>query len=63
MKISEIVSLIAKAEGKKSQVKVGNIREIVGILSDLLVKSLGEGDYTVLQNLLKNGEKRAKKKK
>jgi hypothetical protein len=56
----KLASLIAKREGKKSQVYIGNIREIIGIISDILYL---EGDYgsTVLE-LIENGRKREKKR-
>lgn len=34
-KINKLVSKIAKREGKKSQVKIGDIREILGIMADV----------------------------
>lgn len=55
--IKEIVAHIAKKEAKKSQVTVGNIREIVGIISDLCYKSEEVRDTIII-----NGHRRAKKK-
>ncbi len=64
MNIKKLVSIIAQKEGKKSQVKVGDIREIVGILSDMLFKELNEDNFSVdtLLALIKNGKRRSKKK-
>jgi hypothetical protein len=56
--IRELVSEIAKREGKRSQAKIGEVREIVGCMSDLLYEMPG-----VYQLLAVNGVKRAKKKK
>lgn len=36
MKIKQLVSHIAKFEGKKHEASVGDIKEIVGIISDLI---------------------------
>lgn len=57
MKIKELVSIIASIEGKRVEVPVGNIREIVSILSDMVYK-----DNEVYLLLLNNGKKRSKKK-
>lgn len=35
MKIQTLASLVAKAEGKKSQVKIGDVREVLRVLRDL----------------------------
>jgi len=55
MKIKELITKIAKKEGKKVQTPVGNIREIVSIISDLCVK-----DPSVISALISNGQKRKK---
>lgn len=39
MNIKEIASAIAKAEGHKSQARIGDIREILGILADMTYQS------------------------
>jgi hypothetical protein len=59
MTLLEIVRHIAKHEGLKSVVKVCDVREIVAIMSDLIVKDNGE---TVL-TLVANGKRRKEKKK
>lgn len=61
MTLKELVSAIAKEEGKKHQASVGDVREIVGIISDLLWK-FGNDDFSLLKTILKNGERRAKRK-
>ena len=35
MTVKQLASAIAKAEGKKSEVSIGNIREILKIIADL----------------------------
>lgn len=35
MTINKLASLIAKKEGKKSQARIGDIMEILGILADI----------------------------
>ena len=61
MTVKTLASQIAKLEGKKSQARIGEIREIISILSDLIWNE--EGDYSeVVACLYINGEKRANKK-
>lgn len=57
MKITEIPSVLCKREAKLKQVSVGNMREILAIVSDLIVE-----DASVLEALLANGRRRAKRK-
>jgi hypothetical protein len=59
MTINKLASLIAKKEGKKTQARIGEVREILGILSDMIY----EGAEPICVSLYNNGEKRAKKKK
>ena len=56
MTYANLVSKVAMLEGKKSQVTVGDIREIMSILSDMLYS-----DPDVLLVLLANGKKRSTK--
>ena len=51
--IRELVNYVAKKEGKKSNVSVGDIREIVAIMSDLYLYDRSLGDL-----LISNGIKR-----
>lgn len=60
MTIKSLASLIAKIEGKKSQARVGDVREILGILSDLVYQD--EIDY-FWELFYENGKKRSKRKK
>jgi hypothetical protein len=61
MKISDLVKHIAKHEGKKSQVKIGDIREIVGIISDLVYETYTQ-DLAMFFVLYQNGKRRARSK-
>lgn len=58
MNIREIASAIAKAEGHKSQSRIGDIREILAILADMSYKS-----PEPLQAIVALGIARAKRKK
>jgi hypothetical protein len=58
MTLRELISKIAKQEGKKHQAGIGDIREIIGIISDEIHK-----DIKVAKSLLMNGMRRAKRSK
>lgn len=55
MTIRELDSLIAKLEGKKRLVPIGQVREIRAIICDLIL------DPEILKLMLKAGKRRAKK--
>jgi hypothetical protein len=55
MTLKELASAIAKREGKKSQVKIGDIREILRIIADLMVE-----DPEVMVVLVRYANKRAR---
>lgn len=57
--IRALASELAKREGKKSQSRIGDIRELLGHLSDVVHEYEGSDIITLL---IDNGEKRAKKK-
>ncbi len=57
MKMKDLVSKIALTEGKKSQATVGDIREILGIISDIIF-----ADPEAYDVLYSNGKKESKKK-
>lgn len=69
MKSHQLDSVIAKREGKKLQVGIGNIREIRGILSDIIfaeatpIMGCGNSVYAIKSptviELYKNGKRRA----
>lgn len=56
--IQQLASAIAKKEGHKSQARIGDIREILAILSDMTYDSAD-----VIQTLVKNGITRRKRMK
>jgi hypothetical protein len=57
--MKEIATKVAKLEGKKTQARIGEIREILSILSDIM----WEDEYhVVFDTIYKNGKRRAKKK-
>jgi hypothetical protein len=57
MTLKEITKHIASHEAKLKQVSIGNIREMLGILSDMAY------DYPeVVTTLILNGKKRLKKR-
>lgn len=58
MTMIEIASAIAKKEGHKSQSRIGDIREILGVLSDMSYDS-----PDVIQSIIANGIKRSKRRK
>lgn len=58
MNIKEIASTIAKAEGHKSQARIGDIREVLSILADMSYKSPDP-----IQAIIQLGIARAKRKK
>lgn len=57
MKIAEIVKLLVQKEAGKSEVKIADVREIVGIISDLVY-----ADAEAVSSLIANGKRRSKKK-
>jgi hypothetical protein len=57
--IKALASELAKREGKKSQARIGDIREILGHLSDIV--HADKKSELQLENMLdKNGKRRAK---
>jgi hypothetical protein len=58
MTIKDIASTIARAEGHRSQARIGDIREILAILADMSYKS-----EEPLQAIIALGIARAKRKK
>lgn len=60
MTVKELTKTIWLREGKKSKVSIADCREVVAILSDLIIEV---GGSEVMQTLIKNGIARARKKK
>lgn len=65
MTINKIAKEIARREGKKSQARYGDIREILGILSDIIAenKTTTGGFNSVVFSIALLGAKRSKKNK
>lgn len=59
MTINKLASLIAKKEGKKHQASIGDIREILGILSDEIYEA--DSVLDILCLLIDTGLKREKR--
>lgn len=57
MNIQGLVKFLAEREGRLSQVSIGNLREIVGIFSDLIYNSEG-----IVGILYANGKRRSKRR-
>lgn len=60
MILRKLASLIAKREGKKSQARVGDIREIIGILADIFHE---DENCEMINAFHEAGSKRAKRNK
>lgn len=64
MKINDIAKEIAKREGKKSQARIGDIREIISILTDMIYDDRSGEILILLLNLsVRRGKKRNAKKR
>lgn len=69
MTLQKLASAIAKREGKKSQARIGDIREILSILSELVHKDLKDftgwegGQDGIISGLYKNGQRKAWRKR
>ena len=55
MTLNQVVSKIAKKEGKRSEVKIGDVREIISLLSDMVYE-----EPSIAGLILKNGQRRSK---
>lgn len=62
MTLNRLASLIAKREGKRSQARIGDIRESLGVIADLLHEgAVDDGDF---EEMFRDaGAKRAAKRK
>jgi hypothetical protein len=52
MTFNDLAKQVAQTEGRKSQVKIGDVREILSIVSKMMVM-----DEEVEKTLLKNGQR------
>lgn len=55
MNINEIAKLVSKKEGLKKSISIAQIKEVIGIVAELIVK-----DPIALASLLQLGAKRVK---
>lgn len=63
MTMNQLASMIARLEGKKSQARIGDVRELLGILADIVYDMEPEQDQNeVYAALLLAGHKRSKKR-
>jgi hypothetical protein len=63
MKTKALASLIAKLEGKKSQARIGDIREIISVIGIILLgMDQAEIDATVLE-IIKGAKRQLNKSK
>ena len=60
MTMKELASKIARIEGRKTQARIGEIREILAVISDIIYS---EERADVYDLLCKNGARRAKRGK
>lgn len=62
MTVKALIKELVKREGLKKKVDIAQVSEIVGHLSDLILGELtsGEPHSKILENLIKNGNKRFK---
>jgi hypothetical protein len=60
MNLKELASLVAKKEAKKSQVTIGNVREIICIIAEELYLDQNQELY---KRFLESGKRQAKKVK
>lgn len=63
MSMIKLASEIAKREGKKKEVSIGNIREVLSILTDMEAEGvkIGENKPASPLNVLMNAAKRKRK--
>ena len=62
MTLRKLASEIARREGRRSQARIGDIRESLAVLCDIIFEA-EEESADLLQMLYDNGKKRAKRKK
>lgn len=62
MTLNQLASKIALREGKKSQARIGDIREVLGIVADIFHEMLENNDVSGMDALVAAGAKRAKRK-
>ena len=60
MGMKELASKIAKLEGKKTQARIGEVREILSILCDLIWSENEADSSATIHALVMNGKRRSK---
>lgn len=62
--MSELAALIAKREGKKTKARIGEVKEILTILSDIIWETAGDatGEKCAQLTLFASGSRRAHQK-
>jgi hypothetical protein len=64
VKFTKLASYIAQKEGKKRQVTIGNIREILSIVCEVLYKEKGfPEDIGTYRELMRVGQRRLERQK
>lgn len=64
MTIRKLATKLAKLEGKKTQARIGDIRELLSLLSDIVFDERAEeGISASIVAIMANGDKRARKRK
>ncbi len=64
--LRELATMLAKSEGKKHQASIGDIRELIGLISDEIYKNetkRGAKTGHLIMSLYTNGGRRAAKAK
>jgi hypothetical protein len=54
-----LASAVAKREGKKIEVSIGNVREVLRVLTDIFVDEMKAGQFQYLDSFLRLVEKRS----
>lgn len=63
MKVQKLASHLAKIEGKKRPVTIGNMREILSVISEVFAQEVDFPDnIKTYTELLKNGKRRLRNK-
>ena len=52
MKINDIAKEIAKREGKKSQTSIGDIKEILGIIADMIYDDINKSNINTYHTIV-----------
>lgn len=61
MNMNQLAKEICKKEGKKKQINIAQVKEILGCLSDILLDRFIEDGMQIYLELVKTGVRRSKK--